>query len=71
VPTRGDAESAVRPSGSRAKTPEAVVAMCVRAVTEGRAVVETSAFVKGVGGVADGAGVFRRITTSMAARSKG
>ena len=72
VSTRGDAETGVRPPGSRAQTPEAVASMCVRAVTDGRAVVETSAFVKVASAASRMApGVFRRITAAMAAKGSG
>ncbi len=59
----------VRPPGAKVQAPEEVAGQMVTAVARGRAVVETTAFVKGAAMVARVApGVYRRVAARMAAK---
>jgi short-subunit dehydrogenase len=64
-----DGQAGVRPPGSRAQTPEQVAALTLEGVDRGRAVVETSGFVRLASAAARlTPGAFRRIGEAMAAR---
>jgi short-subunit dehydrogenase len=64
-----DGRPGVRPPGARAQTPEEVAEQTLHAVDHGRAVTETTAFVRIASAAARVApGAFRWITAAMAAR---
>ena len=62
-------EAGVRPPGAKVQSPEEVARQMVNAVERGRAVVETSLFVRGAAMMARVApGVYRRVAARMAAK---
>jgi short-subunit dehydrogenase len=62
-------EAGVRPPGAKVQAPEEVAAQMLRAVARGRAVVETTAFVRGAAVLARVApAVYRRVAERMAGR---
>ena len=62
-------EAGVRPPGAKVQSPEEVARQMVNAVERGRAVVETSLFVRGAAMIARVApGVYRRVAARMAGR---
>jgi short-subunit dehydrogenase len=65
-------EAGVRPRGARVQTPEDVARQMVTAVERGRAVVETSGFVRAAAALARMApGVYRRVAERMAGKGEG
>jgi short-subunit dehydrogenase len=65
-------EAGVRPPGAKVQTPEDVARQLIAAVERGRAVVETTAFVRVAAALARMApGVYRRVAARMAAKAEG